>query len=59
MTGIRQREPAGVAQHVRMDREGHASALAKTLEQMAEALRRHRAAALGDEDVRAGLFLAL
>ncbi len=46
-------------QHVGMDREGHAGPLAEALDQSMEALRRHRRAALGNEDVRAWRLLAL
>jgi len=50
---------AAVPQHVGMDREGHAGPLAEALDQGMEALRRHRRAALGNEDVRAWRLLAL
>src|SRR5262245_38999133 len=46
-------------QHVRVDREGHSSALADSPEQSVETLGRHRSTALGREYVRGGLLLTL
>src|SRR5262249_4883874 len=59
VTGIGQGIAAGVPQHVREDREGHSRTLPEACEQRAEALGRHRAAALGGKDVRRCLLLAL
>jgi hypothetical protein len=50
---------ATVAQHVRMDREGHSSSLAEALDQGMEALRRHGRTTLRDEHVRARRLFAL
>ena len=52
MTGVRQREAAAMTQHVRMNLERHPRSLADPTEQRVETLGRHRAATLGDEDVR-------
>src|SRR5262249_861697 len=57
--GIGQGVPAGVAQHVREDGEGHTGAPAEALEQRAEALGRHWAAALTVEHVSRCLLLTL
>src|SRR5262245_32461923 len=57
--GIGQGVAAGVPQHVREDREGHPGAPAEALEQRAEALGRHWAAALAGEHVWRCLLLTL
>src|SRR5262249_44401692 len=57
VAGVGQRVAATVAQHVRMDREWHAGALAEARKQCPEALGRHRAAALAREHVRASRVL--
>ncbi len=59
VAGVRQCEAAAVAQHVRMDRKRHPGALAEAYDQCVEALGRHGAAALGNEDVRSGRLLPL
>src|SRR5215510_13514337 len=57
--GIGQGVATGVPQHVREDGEGHTGAPAEALEQRAEALGRHRAAALTGEHVWRCLLLTL
>src|SRR5215471_3318898 len=57
--GIGQGVATGVPQHMREDGEGHAGAPAEALEQRAEALGRHWAAALGGEYVRRCLLFTL
>src|SRR5262249_25631335 len=59
VAGVSQGIATCVPEHVRMDREGHPGALTQACEQRPEALGAHRAAALGDEDVRARALLAL
>jgi hypothetical protein len=59
VAGVGQGIAAGVPEHVREDREGHSSALPEASKQRPEALGRHRAAALGHEDVWRRLLLAL
>src|SRR5262249_10937265 len=59
VAGVSQSIATCVPEHVRMDREGHAGALAQACEQRTEALGTHRAAALGGEDVGARALLAL
>src|SRR5215813_876504 len=49
----------GVPEHVRKDMEGHAGVLADALDQLPEGFGGHGAAALGLEDVRRCLLLAL
>jgi hypothetical protein len=59
VSGVRLCEAAGVAQHVRVDREWHSSALPKTLNERVEALGRHRATTLRSEYMRARRLFAL
>ena len=47
MAGVRQGETAGVPEHVRVDRKGHAGALAEAGDQCVEAFRRDRTTTLG------------
>src|SRR5262249_41074573 len=58
VAGVSQGIATCVPEHVRMDREGHAGALAQACEQRTEALGAHRTAALGGEAVRARALLA-
>jgi hypothetical protein len=48
-----------LAQHVRMDRERHLGSHAEALDQLLEAIRRHRCSPLADEHVASWLLLAL
>src|SRR5262245_49985416 len=59
VAGISQRIASRVAEHVRMDRKGHASALTDAAEQGVEALGRHRSTSLGREYMRGWLLLTL
>ncbi len=59
VASISQGEAAAVPEHVRVDRKGHAGALAEACDQSMKTLGRHRAAALGSEHVRARRLLAL
>src|SRR5262249_4144230 len=59
VAGVGQGVAAGMPQHVGEDREGQAGALPEAGEQGAEALGRHRTAALRGEDVGRGLLLPL
>src|SRR5262245_47527871 len=59
VASIGQRVTGRVAEHVRLDRKGHASALTDPAEQGIEALGRHRSTPLGREHVRGRLLLTL
>src|SRR5262245_63923276 len=59
VASIGQRVTGRMAEHVRMDRKGHASALTDAAEQGVEALGRHRSTALGREYMRGWLLLTL
>src|SRR5262245_50862698 len=59
VASIGELEPAGMAKHVWVDREGHASTLADAPEQGIEALGRHRSTSLGREYMRGWLLLTL
>ncbi len=52
-------EPAGMPQHVRMDRKWQLGRLAGPRDHFLELLPRHRGAAFGHEDVAAGFAFAL
>ena len=57
--GVRQREAAGMPQHVGMDRKGHARTLAEPRNERVEALGRHRPTPLSREHMRPWRLLAL
>ena len=59
VASISQGEAAAVPEHVRVDRKGHAGALAEACDQSMKTLGRHRAAALGSEHARARRLLTL
>src|SRR5262245_7132829 len=59
VASVGERVAGSVAQHVRMDGKGHASALTDAAEQSVEALGRHRSTALGREYMRGWFLLTL